>query len=106
MGEDIIVMDQDFFTSGTFPAHLSETNIVLIPKKSANELMGDLRPIALCNVVYKVVSKVMANRIKMVLNMVISETQNVFVLGRGAHGSGFFGFGLIGFRFIGFQIGK
>lgn len=82
MGEDIIAMVQDFFTSGTFPAHLSKTNIVLIPKKSVHESMGDLRPIALCNVVYKVVSKVMANRMKMVLNMVISETQSVFVPGR------------------------
>ncbi|XP_062100181.1 uncharacterized protein LOC133806062 [Humulus lupulus] len=82
VGEDIISMVQDFFTTGTFLNHLSETNIVLIPKKSDPESMGDLRPIALCNVVYKVVSKVMANRMKSVLKMVISETQSAFVPGR------------------------
>ncbi|XP_062116553.1 uncharacterized protein LOC133830553 [Humulus lupulus] len=82
VGEDVIYMVQEFFTSGSFPDHLSETNIVLIPKKSEPESMGDLRPIALCNVVYKVVSKVMANRMKTILNMVISETQSAFVPGR------------------------
>ncbi|XP_062089159.1 uncharacterized protein LOC133795722 [Humulus lupulus] len=82
VGVDIISMVQDFFTTGMFPDHLSETNIVLIPKKSNPESMGDLRPIALCNVVYKVVSKVMANRMKDVLNVVISETQSAFVPGR------------------------
>ncbi|XP_062102834.1 uncharacterized protein LOC133812999 [Humulus lupulus] len=82
VGEDIISMVQEFFTTSTFLNHLLETNIVLIPKKSDPESMGDLRPIALCNVVYKVVSKVMTNRMKSVLKMVISETQSAFVPGR------------------------
>lgn len=44
--------------------------------------MGDLRPIALCNVLYKIASKVVANKLKDVLPDVMSETQSVFIKGR------------------------
>ncbi|XP_060961018.1 uncharacterized protein LOC133031516 [Cannabis sativa] len=82
VGDDVVRLVQGFFATGEFPSTLNETNIVLIPKKKIPEQMGDLRPISLCNVLYKVVSKVIANRMKSVLPSVISTNQSAFLPGR------------------------
>lgn len=82
VGHDVVQLTQQFFSTGEFPDHLADTHICLIPKKSHPETMGDLRPIALCNVVYKIVSKVLANRLKPVLSTIISDTQSAFLPGR------------------------
>lgn len=58
VGADLITIVRNFFETGKLAKDLNETNIILIPKKKIPTSMGDLRPIALCNVTYKLVSKV------------------------------------------------
>lgn len=79
---DVISIVQKFFTSGCLDEQLQQTNIALIPKKTTPEVMQDIRPISLCNVLYKVISKVLANRLKGVIDSYISEAQNAFIPGR------------------------
>jgi hypothetical protein len=65
--EDIIRGVKRFFTIGHLPPSVNEMAIVIIPKKKEPKGLKDFQPISLCNVIYKVVSKCMVNRLRPLL---------------------------------------
>lgn len=79
---DVVLAVKKFFTDGLMPPGINDTSIVLIPKGNNPEELKDFRPISLCNVIYKVISKCLVNRLRPVLRDIISPAQSAFVPGR------------------------
>ena len=74
---------QEFFTSGCMPRTINETHVRLIPKGTGAKTTADYRPIALCNVYYKTISKLLSRRLQPLLQSLVSETQSAFIPKRG-----------------------
>ncbi|KAK3204765.1 hypothetical protein Dsin_018811 [Dipteronia sinensis] len=70
------------FNDGASMERLNETLITVIPKVSRTERLSDFRLVSLCNVLYKIIAKTLANRFRLVLGEVISKTQSAFIPGR------------------------
>ncbi|XP_013679777.1 uncharacterized protein LOC106384346 [Brassica napus] len=64
------------------PPSLNETHVRLIPKIQGAKKVEEYRPIALCNVYYKVISKLLSLRLKPILKEIISENKSAFIHGR------------------------
>ena len=61
---------------------INRTNIALVPKTNNPQRMTNFRPISLCNVVYKLISTTIANRLKAILPHIITENQSAFMADR------------------------
>lgn len=64
--------------TSSIPSSINQTHITLIPKVKSSVRVSEYCPIALRNILYKLISKVIANRLKTILPSIISETQSVF----------------------------
>ena len=82
VGDNVVFAVLEFLNTSYRLPGLNHTYIVLIPKIKNPVKVFDYRPISLCNVIYKIIAKVLANRLKQVLPYIISPTQSTFVLGR------------------------
>ena len=78
IGEEVSQAVLSCLNSGSIPSSINRTFITLIPKVKSSSKVSEFRPIALCNTIYKLVSKVIANRFKKVLLIIISESQSAF----------------------------
>ncbi|KAJ9681586.1 hypothetical protein PVL29_020449 [Vitis rotundifolia] len=76
---EIVGFFKEFHERGRFVKSLNATFLVLVPKKGGAENLKDFRPISLVGSLYKLLAKVLANRIKKVMGKVISESQNAFM---------------------------
>jgi hypothetical protein len=82
IGDDVTALINKFYLTGILPPRLNDTQIALIPKKLACHLPSDYRPISLCNVIYKLIAKSLANRLKCHLPDYVHPSQQAFIEGR------------------------
>ena len=75
-------MFTDFFETRKFVKNMNTTFLVLIPKKGGAKDLKDYRLISLGGSLYKLLAKVLANRLKRVMHNLVNKAQNVFVEGR------------------------
>jgi hypothetical protein len=77
--EDIMKVLHEFHASGKFERSLNATFLALIPKIPGAINPKDFRPISLVGSIYKIIAKILANRLKTVLEKIISKLQNAFI---------------------------
>ena len=82
VGTEVTRAVLDFFTTGKLLKQVNTTLLALIPKVHTPMSVNDFRPISCCNVLYKVITKLLVQRLSMVLDKLISPCQTAFIPGR------------------------
>ncbi|GJV77548.1 RNA-directed DNA polymerase, eukaryota, partial [Tanacetum coccineum] len=80
--KDVVSAVKQFFTDGVFPSGCNSSFIALIPKISNANMVKDFRPISLIGSLYKIITKILANRLVPVLGDLVHDVQSAFVAGR------------------------
>jgi len=83
VGDNIFHMVQSAFHTGHFDLEISKTLIALIPKIDSPNTYKDFRPISLCSIIYKIITKVLVHHLRLILNNIIGPYQSSFLPGRG-----------------------
>nr|KYP54967.1 Transposon TX1 uncharacterized [Cajanus cajan] len=82
IGEKVVQVVQEAFMHGSFDPSLSNILITLIPKVEDPKRLMEFRPISLCNIIHKLISRVLVNRLRLWLQNIVIPLQSSFILGR------------------------
>ncbi|KAL0411037.1 UNVERIFIED_CONTAM: hypothetical protein Slati_3693400 [Sesamum latifolium] len=82
VGAEVTKAVKEFYSMGCLLKQVNAIVLELIPKVELPSEVANYRPIACCNVIYKVITKIMVTRTKGVLQKLIDSSQNAFVPGR------------------------
>ncbi|KAJ9535674.1 hypothetical protein OSB04_un001171 [Centaurea solstitialis] len=82
IGGDVQVAIHNFFYSGRMTKEINHTLLCMIPKVPNASRISDFRPISCCTVLYKIISKIISDRIKPYLTHIVDSTQSAFIPGR------------------------
>ncbi|WOL08018.1 hypothetical protein Cni_G16770 [Canna indica] len=83
--EPFMAAMNDFYQNSTIPESWGKTRLIFIPKTEEAKKISNYRPIALCNVAYKILAKVLVNRCRSSIGQIVSKEQITFVKGRNLH---------------------
>ncbi|XP_074288545.1 uncharacterized protein LOC141613701 [Silene latifolia] len=82
VGDTFCLAVEEYFRKGRMMRKVNTTLLALVPKKEVPLTVQDFRPITCCSVVYKTISKIIANRLQKVLPELVGNEQAAFIKGR------------------------
>lgn len=82
VGNEVLKSVKKFFSTGFLPRRTNTTILALVPKKLGVTSVKDYRPIACCNTLYKLISKLLVHRLKPIMPLCVLPNQTTFVQGR------------------------
>lgn len=83
IGDDIWNLVKKAYETSSIDSRIAETLVVLIPKVDQPTRLKQFRPISLCNVTYKLITKIFVNKLRPFLNELVGPLQSSFIHGRG-----------------------
>ncbi|KAL2247318.1 UNVERIFIED_CONTAM: hypothetical protein Sindi_2584100 [Sesamum indicum] len=82
VGEEVTTAVLDFFSTGKLLKQINSMIMALIPKVHTPMSVNDFRPISCCNVLYKIIAKLLVQKISVLLDKIVSPCQTAFIPGR------------------------